>query len=202
MRLSAKRALSVAACVLGILVPTLPAAVINQTYTGSFPATISGTLPNQGSVLEEAITLSSTTNLTAFTTSYAGGGFQPNLFLFNPSGVAIGASSGQAPPGGSSFDAYLMSSNLAPGNYTLALTDFNLNQSATATSLADGFTVNYGNGTTFVDVDGVTRTGNYSITIDAATPSATPEPSTISLMLLPVLIGFVVLARKRVANVE
>ncbi len=204
MNLSPERALILAVCVVGLTASHTPAAVISQTYIGSFPANIVGSLPDQSSVLEEAITLSSITNLTAFTTSYASGGFQPNLFLFNPAGVAIAASSGQKPPNaaadpvpGTALDAYLFTSSLIPGTYTLALTDFNLNQAATATNLTDGFTTNYGNGATFVDVNGVTRSGNYALTIDAAATAATPEPSTAFLISLGLLTAFLPIMRWR-----
>jgi len=200
MQAGARRALLLSTCVTVFAASTVRAAVINETYTGTFPAVIAGTLPDQGSVLEEAITLTSVSDLTAYTTSYAAGGFQPNIFLFNPAGTAIGASSGQAPPnGGSDFDAYLSRDNLAAGTYTLALTDFNLNQSPTATNLSDGFTVNYGNGSTFIDINGATRTGDYSLTVDATTASATPEPATATLVLVPILWGVLVVARKRLA---
>ena len=204
MNLRLERSLVLAVCVVGLLGTHTQAAIIGQTYTGSFPANIVGSLPDQGSVLEEAITLSSVTDLTAFTISYASGGFQPNLFLFNPAGVAIAASSGQKPPNaaadpvtGTALDAYLFTSSLIPGTYTLALTDFNLNQAATATNLTDGFTTNYGNGTTFVDVNGVTRSGNYALTIDAAATEATPEPSTAFLITLGLLTAFLPIIRRR-----
>ena len=204
MNLSLERSLLLAVSVIGLTSPNTTAAVINQTYAGSFPASIVGSLPDQSSVLEEAITLSSVTDLTAFTTSYASGGFQPNLFLFNPAGVAIAASSGQKPLNaaadpttGSTFDAYLFTSSLLPGAYTLALTDFNVNQAVTATSLADGFTTDYGNGTTFVDINGVTRSGNYAITIDAAATAATPEPSTAPLIALGLFTALTPIIRRR-----
>ena len=53
--------------------------IVNQTFSGLFPETIAGTPPNRGTALEEAFTLASITNLTITTTSYAKGGFEPNL---------------------------------------------------------------------------------------------------------------------------
>ena len=204
MNLCLRRILVLSISVLGFILPQTSAAVINQTYAGSFPASITGTLPDQGSVLEEVITLPSLTDLTAFTTSYASGGFEPNLFLFNSAGVAIAAASGQKPPNsavdpatGNALDGYLFTSNLSPGTYTLALTDFNLNQAVTATNLSNGFTVNYGNSTTFVDINGVTRSGDYALTIDALTTAVTPEPSTVSLVALALVIALIPSSRRR-----
>lgn len=82
------------------------------------------------------------------------------------------------------------------GVYTLAITDFLLNQSITATNLSAGFTVNYGNGTTFVDQNGNTRMGAYALTLTDVVPTATPEPSTI-LFAAPLLAGLALLAKKR-----
>ncbi len=62
--------------------------------------------------------------------------------------------------------------------YTLAITDFLLNQSITATNLSDGFTSNFGSGSTFVDEQGNPRTGDYSVTINLA---AVPEPPALLL---------------------
>ncbi len=162
------------------------AAVISQTYTGTFPATITGTLPNQGTALEETITLPATSSLTLFTTSYATGGFEPNILIFNSTGNFVAASGAQGSPPLSTadLDAYLSVSNLMAGQYTIALTDLNLNQSLTATNLSDGFTQNYGDGVNFVDQNGLTRTGSYSLTADI---SQTPEPSSW-LLIAPVFL--------------
>ncbi len=155
------------------------ATVINQTYSGSFPATINGTLPNQNTVLEEAFSLTSTSNVMAYTTSYATGGFQPNLTLYGPNGVEI-ASAAPGGPGATSspaLDVVLSEMGLGAGTYTWALSDWNVGQSLSATSLADGFTANNGNGTTFIDVDGNTRTGNYALDL-SVTSSASTGPGT------------------------
>lgn len=197
MRLPARLTLSALALTLGVMTSAANAAtVISQSYSGSFPASISGTLPNEDTVLELSLSLASTSNFAAFTTSYATGGFQPSLTLYNSSGIALVNESVMPPPGamadpttGQTDDAYFTRSNLAAGMYTLTLTDIELQQSASATNLSDGFTANYGNGTNFVDSQGNTRTGAYNLTIDAAgASSATPEPATVAL-LGPVLVA-------------
>ncbi len=189
------------ALIVGIVSTLSPhgfAATITQTYSGSFPANISGTLPNQGSVLLEKFTFSSVSNLTITTTSYASGGFESNLLLFNSMGtfVTAGIPFGSVnPTTGIVGDMRLTSPNLAAGAYTLALTDFLLNQSFTATNLSDGFTVNYGSGTTFVDSNGNQRNGAFAFTI-ATSASAVPEPATMWLAA-PFLMALAVRARKR-----
>lgn len=186
--------------VFGIVVPPTQAGpIINQTFSGSFPATITGTLPNQNTALLEMITLPSNTNLTVTTTSYASGGFEPNLLLFNSMGnfITAGIPFGSPSPNtGIIGDMRLMALNLPGGVYTIAVTDFLLNQSITATNLSDGFNVNFGSGTTFVDSNGNQRTGNFAFTIAAAGGSAViPEPATLWLAA-PFLAALAMRARR------
>lgn len=182
----------------GALIPQAFGATITQTYSGGFPATITGTLPNQGTALLENFTLSSITDLSITTTSYATGGFEPNVLLFNSAGnfVTAGNAFGAPDPGtGIVGDMKLTASSLTAGTYTLAVTDFLLNQSLTATNLSDGFTANYGSGTTFVDSNGNPRTGNYAVTISTGTASTVPEPAT--LWLAAPFLGVLVLGAGR-----
>lgn len=175
------------------------AATITQTYAGSLPANIAGTLPNQDTALLEMFTLASPGNLTVTTTSYATGGFQPNLLLFNSTGnfVTAGVPFGVVDPGtGIAGDMRLTASSLAAGTYTIALTDFLLNQSLTATNLSAGFTLNFGDGVTFVDANGNQRTGAYAFTIATDSASAVPEPATMWLAA-PVLAAWVMRSRKK-----
>ena len=155
---------------------------IIQTYSGGFPANIAGTLPNQGTALLEQITLPHESNLTAQSTSYATGGFEPDLLLYDASGRFVDASSpaGMPDPGnGLIGDTLLIGHDLPAGNYTLAITDFLLNQSVFATNLSDGFTDNYGDGINFIDSNGNTRTGLYAVSLSV---NAVPEPSTWCLV--------------------
>lgn len=166
---------------LGTLAPVSQAASITQSYSGPLPATLTGTLPNQNTALELTFTLALPGDLSIFTSSYATGGFQTNLLLFNSTGnfVSAGTPAGTPAPGtGLIGDTRLMATNLSAGMYTVALTDFLLNQSLTATNLSDGFPVNFGSGTNFVDANGNTRTGAYALTIN---PAPIPEPSTLWL---------------------
>lgn len=180
------------------VVPNLQAGpIINQTYAGSLPATITGTLSTQDTALEEAFTLSSASNLTITTTSYATGGFQTNLFLYNSAGsfITAGVPFGAVNAGtGIVGDMRLIAINLPAGMYTVALTDFLLNQSTTATNLSAGFTNDYGTPPAFTDENGNVRTGNYSFTITAVSPAAIPEPATWWLAA-PLILGLA--AKKR-----
>lgn len=202
MKLSRTHFLAFMALTLCALPVTLGAASLStQTYSGTFPATVSGTLQNQGTALEEIVTLPSTSNLTVYTTSYATGGFEPNISLFNSTGtfVAGGVTAGTSPiatadmTSGLALDGYLTADDLAAGTYTIALTDFLLNQSPTATNLSDGFMSNYGDGVNFIDEQGNTRNGNYTLNIDAM---PTPEPLTF-WMICPALIGIGLIARMK-----
>ncbi len=96
-------------------------------------------MPNQGTALEETLNLTAASALTAFTTSYAAGGFQPNLTLYTGAGSYIASQGAQPPPGaladsttGQTLDGWLTAQDLAPGTYILPLTHWNLSQSATS----------------------------------------------------------------------
>ncbi len=182
--------LPLAVLTLGAFSSVARAQVIQQTYSGTFPGTISGTLQSESSVLEESLNIGANSDFQAYTTSYNAGGFQANLTLFDSTGKYVGSSgpAGTSPfgTGVSDLDAYITESGLAAGKYTLALTDFELNQSVTATNLSDGFTFNIGDGTTFLDQNGNTRSGAYTLNLnETAVPpvSSVPEPATAWLVL-------------------
>jgi hypothetical protein len=176
------------------------------TQTSSFPGTVTGTLPNQNTALEVTCTLPSISDLTAYTTSYASGGFEPSLNLYNSAGnmIAGGVTPGTSPIAKpdmtitppQAFDAYLTASDLSAGKYTLTLTDWQLNQSITATNLSDGFTSNYGNGHTFVDSMGNVRSGSYTLAVNLTSGVATPEPATL-LLAASAIAAIAVLSRKK-----
>ncbi|MDQ2840516.1 MAG: DVUA0089 family protein, partial [Acidobacteriota bacterium] len=194
---------------LSMIAPASYGAVINQTYSGSYPGTINGTLQNPDTAIEEAFTVTApNSTFTAYTTSYAKGGFQPNLTLYGSNGITVtnGTQWAQPPAGamadpttGQTLDGYLMTPGLQAGTYTMVLSEFDLTQSATAGSLADGF-VSTGHAG-FTDVDGNVRNGSYSVNVNltSARMTATPEPATFWLMSPFLLIGFGMLARKHLS---
>lgn len=209
MNLKGKLRLPLAALLFGAVgTAALQAASINQTYTGTLDSE-SGT---PGSVVLKTLSLTSISNVTIYTTSYGGGtnlngtvttpgGFQPNITLYNNTGFTIANQSASFSPINNSWDGYLTDSNLAAGTYYVTLTDWQNQESITATTL--NLTTPYlsfsgPGGTNFTDVQGNNRTGNYALDI-SATPvggSAVPEPATLSL-ILPGLTGAFLLWRKR-----
>jgi hypothetical protein len=178
--------LALVASVACVLTPVSQAStltsIIDRTYSGGFPATISGTLSDQDDVLLETLTLKSLSDLTITTDSYATGGFEPSIELFNSSGdfLDAGLPAGVADPATRIIgDTSLTALDIPGGTYTLALSDFLVGQPLTATNLSDGFSdFSTESPTKFVDADGNARTGNYSLTIKA---SAVPEPSLVWL---------------------
>jgi hypothetical protein len=183
----------------------------------SGPFTDSGTLTNQGTVLEATFTLNTASTLTIYTDSYGGGknadgstalpgGFMPSLVLYDGGGNFVAGQTFPSPIGntdpttGLNGDSYIKTSTLAMGSYTLALSDFLVQQPPTATNLSDGFT-NLGSGTTFSDVQGNPRNGNYTVNITGAgSAPAVPEPATL-LLMLPAALGTIIFRlRKRSVN--
>jgi len=195
------------------------AVTVTSTNWGAIsgPFTSAGTLANQGTALEATFSLNSASQLTIFTDSYGGGtntngntasagGFMPSLVLYNGSGNYVAGETFPSPLGqkdpttGLDGDAYIKTGSLTAGTYILALSDFQVQQSPTATNLSNGF-IDYGSGTTFTDVQGNLRNGNYSLNISGVSgppPSTTPEPATFWL-LIPAFAGAAVWMRKRKA---
>lgn len=193
----------------------LPAVTVLTGNLGALTSTTTttGTLANQGTALEEMFSLSSASNLTIYTTSYGGGmnadgstampgGFMPSLVLYNSAGNYVAGETFPSPIGkmdattGLVGDSYLSAKNMASGSYILALSDFQVQQSATATNLSDGF-VNFGGGASFLDAQGNLRTGNYALSLSAIpVTTATPEPGTLFLVI-PALLGVIILVQRR-----
>jgi hypothetical protein len=160
---------------------------------GTLPgeATTAGTFTDQGEVLEAMFSVSSNTNVTLFTTSYATGGFQPQITLYTGTGNYIASEAITSPLAtvdpttNLAGDAFLFDASVTPGNYIAVLTDFLNQPSSTAANLSGGFT-NFGaGGNTFIDEQGNSRDANYSLTVSSATA---PEPASLWLCL-PIL-GF------------
>jgi hypothetical protein len=194
--------LSFTALLLGSAAPgTLRAVTITTSNLGALtgPLTTSGTLANQGVALEATFSLGSAAQLTIFTTSYGGGanangttaakgGFMPSLVLYNGAGNYVTGQVFPSPIGSTDSttglvgDSYIRTSTLSAGTYIVALSDFLVQQSPTAANLSDGF-IDYGSGTTFSDVQGNLRTGNYTLNITGpGNAAAAPEPGTLALI--------------------
>jgi hypothetical protein len=211
-----KQYLSLLTLLFGVAVTQqLKAVTVTNVNLGAVSGSLTraGTLSNQGQVLEGTFSITTASNLTIYTNSYGGGsnangttaiagGFMPSLVLYNSAGNYVAGETFPSPMGktdpatGLNGDAYLSKMNLGAGTYILTLSDFLVQQPVTATNLSDGF-INYGSGTTFSDVQGNPRTGNYSLNLSAMPlMSSAPEPATIWLMV-PAIGGLAVLLRKR-----
>lgn len=131
-----------------------------------------------------------TTNYTFTTTSYATGGFLTDLTLFTSAGKTVGSSQNATPS-----DA-ILSATLGAGSYLLYLTELpneaagDLNLANPGSSFLFGSdplatsTQACGNGKMFNDpISCAQLTSNYSLNVTST--AATPEPSTLLLMLAP-----------------
>lgn len=224
MTLKSNLVLVMAACA-AMLAPTYTrAATCGGTVT--LPATCTGVLDSEsgtpGSVVVEQFTLNSASDVTLFTTSYGGGtnldgtgttsgGFQPNLTLFDTSGLAIAFETGMASPIGNTnsatglnLDAYVNDPDVAPGTYYAILTDVNNQVSASftgfgSTSASNFYTLFSGpGGSSFTDIQGNILNGDYALNLEAASltsTSATPEPATLWLVI-PAVLGVALLRRR------
>ena len=140
---------------------------------------------------------------TAQTTSFALGGFDPVLTLFEPNGESLPPNDDRDPDTGD-FDALIGPLTLLPGMYTLALTQspnfgqvllqtgFDFDDTPFFTSILYGS--NGSECTAFITFDGDCRTGYFagSLTIE---PLAAPVPEPGTLLL--VATGTGVLMRTR-----
>ena len=153
-------------------------------YSGSFAA--------DNSFLSLTLSPTVATNYTFNTTSYATGGFLTDLTLANSAGKVLGSSQNATPS-----DA-LLSILLGPGSYLLFLTELpneadgsgKINLANPSSSFLFGSdplatsTIACGNGKMFNDPISCTqRSSAYSLNVTST--AATPEPSTLLLMLAP-----------------
>jgi hypothetical protein len=137
--------------------------------------------------------------VTLQTSSYAAGGFDPIVAVFDATGVLVaqnddGIGVPPDPSTGAALDS-LLTVSLGAGQYLVSLTEFE--NFALGPTLADGFVESgHGNFTSalfgcgapsFCDVTGAARTSEWALTISgqAVTAAATiPEPSTVALLII------------------
>jgi hypothetical protein len=202
-----------------IMAAPAPARAGGMSYTGTF------TLDDD--VQLETFTIDTTSDVTIRTwsflggTNYAGqvipaGGFDPMVTLFGPGGRFVDFNDDIDRLAGK-WDAELVDTGLAPGTYTLALTQFNnyanayleyLYTGSTSGTLADGFsqagnpnftlyfpTTPVGATGYFWDAAGVERNGKWAM--DIVSTSIIPEPSSLLLGGISSLAGLGLVWKRR-----
>lgn len=157
--------------------------------------TQSGTIATDNTVVQIPFATATVQTYEFTTTSYATGGFDPVLSLFNADGTLftgyMNNPANSASNGGSDADLIDV---LGPGSYILALTEFPNYSSGTLSSFATGPATSL-----FIDqVTGLQTTNAYTVNYSSAgaTSAVTPEPPSALLVLLP-LGGFVFLNRRK-----
>jgi hypothetical protein len=137
------------------------------------------------------------------------GGFEPNITLYNSTGFVVANQSPSFSPiantdqsTGLKLDGYLQDTDAPAGTYYVTLTDWQNQMSVTSTglNLSEAAYLQFSGpgGTSFQDIQGNTRTGEYALDISATARgnSTVPEPATLSL-IIPALAGAVLMARRR-----
>ena len=142
-----------------------------------------GVFSQDDDVVLKQFIVSAAQDITIDTTSYANGGFDPMLSLFDSTGLLIGLNNDGGgsvtadPVTGNHWDAFLFLPSLAPDTYTLAITQSD--NGPLGPTLADGF-LESGNGNFsggFVDLSGSQRQPNWSVEVIGDVAQPTPEPS-------------------------
>ncbi len=163
--------------------------------------TKSGTFAADNSVYVYSFNTSATQSYTFATTSFATGGFLPDLTLFQANGTFVDFSSSAGLGDVSLFDT------LAPGSYLLYLTEYP--NEFSGANLSTGSFLFAGDPTATGDVCNTPggmflasnsapctqRTANFSLNV---TTAVTPEPSPLLLTLPPVAL-LAMFARRRLA---
>ena len=181
-------------------------AALGAQAANALTVTQTGSFSSDNQVVQYDFSLTAASPVTLYTTSYAGGvnadgttttggGFVPDLTLFNGNGSVI-ASDGatgtargnlKADPSTGLYNDAFTSANLAAGSYILTLSEF---PNVAVGNLSDGFLFSSATATgdtcgvsggKFLETDlapCVQRTGNYAFNVNT-----TPEPATLWLVL-------------------
>src|SRR5579883_3481991 len=189
------------------IILSIAALAIAASTAASADVIISGTSPMDDTVAFFLYSVQSTADVTVQTTSYATGGFEPILTLFDDAGNELFFDSGYATAGDASFSW----NSLAGVTYTVALTEYD--NFANGPTLGDGF-AEQGNGDftaqppfnpsdpggAFQLPGPIQLDGDWTVAFSSSEPTLsaleTPEPPAFPLALCAALIGLPLL-RKR-----
>ena len=160
----------------------------------------SGTFTQDNDVALLNFTVDHVSTVTIFSSSWASGGFDPVLALWDSAGNLLeqqddGHLSGTTVSNGVSYthgtwDSYFVRS-LTPGTYTVSIAQYN--NFALGDHLSDGFrydtnptfTQAFGSAPMFNAANGTARTGHWSfhiLGVDQATAVGVPEPASLALL--------------------
>jgi hypothetical protein len=177
-----------------IIAAILALNVVSAPEVTAASFSFAGNFTRDDNVLLFTFSLLNNASVSVSTSSYASGGFDPTLTLFDSSGVFIDQNQDIST---SNFDSS-MTDLLLAGNYIVALTqydNFPVADDINNKLLSDGFTQQgQGNFTgpeflggpgSFINIDGEQRTSLWAVDfqgVDAAgIPTPVPEPSTLLL---------------------
>jgi hypothetical protein len=172
--------------------------ILGAPETNATVFSYSGNFTQDDNVMLFNFSLLSNSSVNISTSSYAAGGFDPTLTLFDSTGVFIDQN--QDISSIDNFDSF-MSDTLLAGSYIVALTqydNFPIADDINNKLLSDGFTQQgAGNFTgpefllpgapgSFINIDGLQRTSQWAVNIEvldaANNPATVPEPSTLLLL--------------------
>jgi len=191
-----------------IIVALALTVILGTPETNATVFSYSGNFTQDDNVMLFNFNLLNNASVNISTSSYAAGGFDPTLTLFDSTGVFIDQNQDVSI---NNFDSF-MTDNLLAGSYIVALTQYDNFPVATDTNnklLSDGFT-QAGNGNftgpefldpagpgSFINIDGLQRTSQWAVSIEVvdtvSNPAAVPEPSTLLLSAA----GFIALCALR-----
>jgi len=189
----------ISACLCSATVGLASAETVTYTYSGNFLY--------DDDLESIPVSLGASQDVTITTTSFAAGGFAPVLSFFDPAGMLIafdvdGNSGGctvSDPVSNYCWDDYIGLSGLAPGVYTLALTEDN--NTPNGPTLADGFF--WGTGLSndftgpeflgepgsFILADGSQRSSAWALQIQITDVVPEPSAAPVCALLLAMAAG-------------
>lgn len=182
------------AVALGVAAPSFAA---SYSYTGTFTG--------DSNISLVSFTVAEASAVSAVSTSYATGGLDPILSIFDSNGALLAFNDDDdslpSDSRGVTYDAYV-SLDLAPGNYWVALSQYDsfFDSSLSefiALSNRGNFTANWCDADSFCDDTGSSRTGDWAYTLNIDPVAPVPLPAAAPLALAG--LGALAMLRRRKA---